>query len=219
MSTSVPEQLSQREQAYRGLRRLLLLEQLAAGERLREPVWADRLNVNRAALREAFARLEAEGFLERGAKTGYFVPDLTNEDLHDVIEVRLMLENGAIERLVRLGWNTPRHLKPMREACNQLERLVRESYLLGVAEADRRFHQALVETAGNQRLALLYQRAPLPIIHPVILTGNQWSAWVQQTLEEHRAILAAIIDEEISQAQELLRIHLNERAFIPLFAG
>jgi len=219
MSTTAPEQLSQREQAYQGLRRLLLLEQLAEGERLRETVWADRLNVNRAALREAFARLEAEGFLERGPSTGYFVPGLTNEDLLEVIEVRMMLEAGAIERLVRLGWNTRRHLKPMREACDQLERLIQESYFLGVAEADRYFHQALVEAAGNHRLALLYQRAPLPIIRPVIIPRDQWVARVQQTLQEHRAILTAISNEEISQAQELLRIHLSERAFVPLCTG
>ena len=145
MSTAFPEQLSQREQAYRGLRQLMLLEQLPEGKRLRETVWADRLNVNRAALREAFARLEAEGVLERGPRTGYFVPSLTDEDLLEVIEVRLMLEGGAIERLIRLGWNTSRHLAPMHDACDQLERLKQEAYLLGVAEADRRFHQALVE--------------------------------------------------------------------------
>ena len=218
MSTAVPEQLFQREQAYLGLRRLLLLEQLPSGERLRETVWADRLNVNRAALREAFARLEAEGLLERGPRTGYFVPTLTDEDLLEAIEVRMMLENSAIARLVRVGWNTPRHLKPMREACDQLERLMQESYCLGVAEADRRFHQTLIEAAGNPRTVLLYYRAPLPIIHPVIVSRGHWVAWVQQTLTEHRAILSAIVGQKTSLAQEVLRLHLHEHAYMPLFA-
>ena len=80
---------SLREQANNRLRRLLILEQIPEGQRLREAEWAERLNVNRTALREAFARLEAEGFIERGPKTGYFVPTLTNKDkqttpiLHD----------------------------------------------------------------------------------------------------------------------------------------
>jgi len=219
MSIEPPENGSLREQAYARLRRLLILQQIPEGQRLREAEWAERLSVNRTALREAFARLEAEGFVERGPKTGYFVPDLTNNDIVEILEVRIMLEGGAIERLVHMGWNNPRRLKAMREACDQLERLVREDYVLGVAEADRRFHEALIDAAGNRRLSMLYQRAPLPIIHPEIISGDKWEARVRQTHEEHRAILEATIDGDVDEAKRLLRTHLNERAFIPLYAG
>lgn len=213
------EQSSLREQAYHRLRRLLILEQIAEGQRLREAEWAQRLRVNRTALREAFARLEAEGFIERGPKTGYFVPVLTNKDIQEIIEVRIMLEGGAIERLVILGLNTAAHLSPMREACDQLERLIREDYVLGVAEADRRFHESLIHSARNRRLSMLYQRAPLPIIHPEIISGAKWAARVQKTHEEHCAILDAVLAGDVTAGKEQLRIHLNERAFIPLYAG
>ncbi len=206
----------QRDQAYHRLRRLLILQQIPEGVRLREAEWADRLEVNRTALREAFARLEAEGLIQKGAKTGYFVPVLTMEDIYEVVEVRVMLEGGAIERVCRLGLNTPKHLKRMKEAIEQLERLVREDYLLGVAEADRRFHEALIEAASNRRLVMLYQRAPLPIIHPEIVSGPQWMARVQETLEEHRQILASMLDGDVLKAQDMLRTHLRERSRIPL---
>ena len=90
-------------------------------------------------MREAFAQLEAEGFIERGPKTGYFIPYIGSGDLVEVCEIRMMLEGGAIERIIQKGLNTGEHLRPMQEACDQLERLVKEEYLLGVAEADRRF--------------------------------------------------------------------------------
>lgn len=219
MSIPQPDRASLRERAYQRLRRLLVLEQLPAGDRLRETEWAERLEVNRAALREAFARLEAEGFLKKGPKTGYFVPDLGAEDILEIIEVRIMLEGGAIERAVRTGKNNVQELRLMGEACDQLERLVREEYLLGVAEADRRFHEALVNAAGNRRLAMLYERAPLPIIHPMIITGEQWKGRVQRTLDEHRAILEAILEGNVALGQQLLRTHLDQRAFVPLYAG
>ena len=219
MSITPPENGSLRERAYHRLRRLLILQQVPDGQRLREAEWSQRLGVNRTALREAFARLEAEGFIERGPKTGYFVPDLTNEDILEVLEVRVMLEGGAIERIVHLGLNTPERLKAMDEACSQLSRLIQEDYVLGVAEADRRFHEALVEAAGNRRLSLLYQRAPLPIIHPEIISGEKWVARVRKTHDEHRTILDAIFAGDVERAKEMLRTHLNERAFIPLYAG
>src|SRR5688572_28475060 len=90
---------SQREQAYDDLRSLLILQQLEAGQRLREPEWAARLNVHRSALREAFARLAAEGLVERGPKTGYFVPRLGAADVAEVTKIRVALESLAIDEV------------------------------------------------------------------------------------------------------------------------
>jgi DNA-binding GntR family transcriptional regulator len=215
----VQESASQRDQAYYRLRRLLILQQTPEGKRLREGEWAEKLGVNRTALREAFARLEAEGLIEKGPITGYFVPELKREDILEISEVRILLEGGAVERICRLGLNTVRHLRPMRQACDQLERLLEEAYLLGVAEADRRYHEALIRAAGNRRLIMLYERAPLPMIPPEVVGGGEWTATVTRTLEEHRLILDELIAGHQAAAQSLLRTHLAERFLIPLCAG
>src|SRR5688572_29272794 len=97
MSAEVGAPVSQRDHAYAALKKLLILQQIPEGERLREPYWAEKLKVNRMALREAFARLEAEGIIERGDRTGYFVPVLSEEDLHEILRLRVLLETGAIE--------------------------------------------------------------------------------------------------------------------------
>src|SRR5437016_4744197 len=86
--TNPAEVRSQRDQAYHRIRRLLILQQVAEGERLRESQWATQLRVNRTALREAFARLEAEGLIEKGLKTGYYLPILTGRCIEEIIEVR-----------------------------------------------------------------------------------------------------------------------------------
>jgi len=210
----VRSSLTLREHAYQQLRRLLLLQQVPEGLHLREPEWSARLKVNRTALRESFARLAAEGLIETSPRGGYCVASLTNQDLVEVVEVRIVLEGGAIERLIGLGLNTPEHLKAMSDTCGQLERLVTEDYLLGVPEADRRFHVALIDASGNKRMAKLYHWAPLPIIHPHITSGEKWMVRVQQTLEEHKAILAAILEGNAAGAKQLLRIHLNESTVV-----
>ncbi len=210
---------SQRDQAYQRLLRLLILKQAQEGKRLRESEWAERLGVNRTALREAFARLAAEGLIDKGPVTGYFVPVLKHADLQEIVEVRIMLEGGAIRRICACGLNTPDRLAGMSQACEQLERLVREDYYLGVAEADRRYHEALVSAAGNKRLVMLYQRAPLPIIPPEVVSGSEWTARVQATLREHRAILATLLDGDAEQALQYLREHLRERFLLPLCAS
>lgn len=202
---------SKREQAYQRLRRLLILQQVTPGSRLSEPAWTQKLGVNRSALREAFARLAAEGLIRTGPKTGYFVPQLTHEDIYEVLAVRVMLECGAVEIICGEKLNTPEHLEPMRHACEQLERLANEGYPLSVAEADWRFHESIIKAANNRRLAQVYYHAPLPIIFPEVVHGPEWEANVLRTFQEHHDILTALLEGQGEAAKTLLRRHLTER--------
>ncbi len=200
---------SKREVAYERLRRILILQQVPEGVRLRESEWTKRLNVNRSALREAFARLEAEGLIQPGEKTGYFVPVLSLTDIEEVLVVRIALEGAAIETICAAGLNTPEHLKALQDACDLMGRLITEDYHLSVAETDRRFHVALIAAAGNKRLTIAYQHAPLPIVHPDIMDGQQWANRVRQTHEEHTAILTGILRGDVAEARSVLRKHLT----------
>jgi DNA-binding GntR family transcriptional regulator len=197
-----------REHAYQRLRRLLILQQIPPGSRLTEAEWAVRTGANRTALREAFARLEAEGLIQFGAKTGYVVPVITPEDIREVLDVRAALEGKAIELICRAGVNTADHLKRSVDSCSMMEQLVDDDYHVTTVEADRRFHEALIEAAGNRRLAIAYRHAPLMMVHPEITCGPEWTHRVRLTIQEHYAILEAIFRGDESGAQRLLRTHL-----------
>jgi DNA-binding GntR family transcriptional regulator len=206
----------QRDQAYGRLRQILILHQAPEGKRLNEELWASRLKVNRSALREAFARLEAEGLIEKGALPGYFVPKLTRADLTEIVEVRIMLEGGAIDRICRRGLNTLGNLGEVQRACDRLARLADGGQYAEIAQADREYHEALVMAARNRRLTTLYQRAPLPIIPPEVVHGSEWVSRVEQTVQEHRTMIDCMLEGDIGRAVAALRIHLRERLLIPL---
>jgi DNA-binding GntR family transcriptional regulator len=204
---------SQRELAYRSLRRLLVLQQIEPGQRLREPQWAERLRVHRTALREAFARLEAEGMIERGERTGYFVPALTVEDYAEVAKLRLALECLAIEEVCTAAAPS---LGAMEQACDEFARLTEGGYSLGAIEADRRFHEALIDAAGMRRLSNLYHRAPLPLIHGDTENPARWREACMRTLDEHRQILAALHARDGDKAKRVLRAHLTHMPILPV---
>jgi DNA-binding GntR family transcriptional regulator len=196
---------------------MLILQQLPSGQRLREPEWAGKLGVHRTALREAFARLHAEGMLERGPTTGYFVPDLTLEDLNEIMRIRLALECLAIEQIVAIEATLlEAFFDRLRRACDQMERFIADQYPLGVIEADRRFHEILIDAADMKRLTLLYQRAPLPMVHREVTDKADWQGKCAVTLGEHRQILAALKSRDATEAQSILRIHLSRRALMPI---
>jgi DNA-binding GntR family transcriptional regulator len=203
-----------RERAYRQLRHLLILQQIPPGNRLREAEWTEKLGVNRSALREAFARLEAQGLIEVGPKTGYVVPLLDRQNIREILSVRIMLETGAIEIICANKLNTPQHLKEMIEACDEIERLIAGGDAVRVAEADWRFHAGLIDACENKRLGSVYQHAPLPLIIPDETSGPKWEAAVRQTVKEHRAILQAMQAGDAKRAVGLLRGHIAERSLV-----
>ncbi len=205
----------QREQAYGSLRRLLVLQQLPSGRRLREPEWAVRLGVHRTALREAFARLEAEGLIVRGPQTGYFVPALTDDDLIEITKLRLALESFAIDEICTLeekSSSLSESLAPLKKACDEFEQFVNGGYLLGVVEADHRFHESLVNAAGSRRLSMLYNRAPLPLIQRQMEEPEVWMEVCRAALAEHRQILAALARRDAPQARQRLHEHITKRS-------
>jgi DNA-binding GntR family transcriptional regulator len=203
---------SQREQAYQKLRRLLVLQQIEPGQRLREPEWAERVRVHRSALREAFARLEAEGLVERGSQTGYFVPRLTPEDIFEITKLRLSLESLAIDEVCAA--DAPA-LEPLERAVDEFAQFAAGGYFLGVMEADRRFHESLIEAARMRRLSALYHRAPLPLIHRHTEDLGAWQKACDGTLAEHRQILAALAARDAANAKRVLCAHLMHRSMIP----
>lgn len=208
------ETVSKRDHAYHTLRRLLVLQQLKSGERLREPQWSQRLGVHRSALREAFARLEAEGLIERGLRTGYFVPELTEQDVQEITKLRIALECLAIEEICSSPH--PLSLRSMRQVVKEFEQFVKGEYSLGVLEADRRFHEELIDLADCKRLSTLYHRAPLPLIHNDTQDKDVWRQAAQRTLKEHQQILAALENRNARQAMLILRNHLSHRPLLPI---
>ncbi|MDQ9735433.1 GntR family transcriptional regulator, partial [Acinetobacter baumannii] len=56
------------------------------------------MGVSRTPIREAMRKLELEGLVVMIPRRGAQVANITEKDLNDVLEVRLALENMAIEK-------------------------------------------------------------------------------------------------------------------------
>ena len=109
--TSAP---SRSEATHRLLKRRLLLGEFAFGHRLGEERLAAMLDVSRTPVREALARLHAEGLVQRHPEGG-FEPAFPDMDrIAELYEVRKSLELTAVRRTVgpgavgRDGMITPR---------------------------------------------------------------------------------------------------------------
>lgn len=122
-SVDMNEYLPLRDVVFNTLRQAILKGDLKPGERLLEIALAERLGVSRTPVREAMRKLEQEGLVVMIPRRGAQVASITEKDLNDVLEVRIALENVAIEKACKLitedelegsGWQ-PRNLKKQKQ--------------------------------------------------------------------------------------------------------
>jgi DNA-binding GntR family transcriptional regulator len=195
------------EFSYQALRKQLMARNIAAGSRLTEQGGADELGVNRGDIRQALARLEAEGFIVRGDKGGYFSKQYTDEEIRESTEARLVLEAGAARLAVQRA--TREDIEELREICRHMEIMTENRYILGFSEADVRFHEMLVRTAHNLKLEHIYRTANIPITHKDIHSPEELAEMLQKNLADHREMLEALCAGDAERLIQLLERGVN----------
>ena len=145
------EYLPLRDVVFNTLRRAILKGELKPGERLMEIQLAQRLGVSRTPVREAIRKLELEGLVNMMPRRGAVVAEITLQDLEDVLEVRAVLEELAVQKACENI--TEDQLRDLKKAANDFKRSLEDDNLLACVETDMAFHEIIYSAANNRRLA------------------------------------------------------------------
>jgi DNA-binding GntR family transcriptional regulator len=190
---------------YSEIRRKILTSQLQPGVRLKEDAWAKKSAVSRMAVREALTRLLGEKLVVVGEKGGYFVKMMTHVDIHQIRELREILELGAL----RLSFKkiTKEEIALLEKICDDFSAMAKEGYFSGACEADIKFHETLMSCSGNQKLAEAYQASHIPLFHLKMGRTQLFMDDYDLTDKEHRLIVKALRNKNLKQAEETLVKH------------
>jgi len=192
---------------YLEVRKKILSSQLVGGARLVESAWADKLNVSRVAVREAFMRLAGESLVEFGEKGGCFVKKMTVEDVKDIRELRELLEIGALKIL--FSKKNKQLIEDLELICNDFSEMVSKGYYGGACEADVRFHERIIEGTCNSRLISIYKNSNIPLFHMKLGAIMGQMEDYLDTEKEHRAIVDALKADDWNKAYTTLVHHLD----------
>lgn len=196
------------DQAYESVRALVMDNALDPGSRVGIDSLARDLGVSQTPMREALARLEADGLLTREALRGYSVAPLLNRrQLDELFEFRLRLEpwatGRAAERITSEGRAQlkrelkSRHIVPDGHSY--------EDYKAAIAH-DQRLHQLLFDLAGNTIMAQAFERVHCHLHLYRLCYRSDISTL---TADEHRRITSAVIDGHPEAACEAMKDHLK----------
>ncbi len=198
-------------QGYAQLRSDVLNGAFDRAELLQETTLTARYGISRTPIREALARLEQDGLLERAAR-GYRVRSGTAEDVLDIYEARIALEAvAAADAAARRS-----ELELAR-----LESLHADAGASRSPEDERRlntvWHEELWAAAHNMTVAGLLERLTAQLrIYDVgrIEDADDLDA----TRTEHEAVMAALRARDADGARRAISGHLDRSRDLRLHA-
>jgi DNA-binding GntR family transcriptional regulator len=196
---------SLREQVTRALEAAVVAGELKPGEIYSAPLLAEQFGVSATPVREAMLDLVSEGFVEPVRNRGFRVVEVSDADLDQISQIRLLVEVPTVSKIAE---------RMTEDQANQLDKLALaiedaagRGDLLGYLDSDRRFHVELIACLGNPRLTDLVDRlrrqARLFGLQELSDTGR-----LIASAKEHRALLQTLRGGDAERAEAQMRAHI-----------
>lgn len=202
---TMDEYLPLRDVVFQTLRKAILRGELKPGERLMEIALANKLGVSRTPVREAIRMLEQEGLVIMIPRKGAQVAQITMKDLNDVLEVRMGLEELAMQFACKRI--TQEQVAELKRALLEIERLMASDDVTALAQADVDFHDIIYRATDNRRLNQIINnvREQMYRYRVEYLKDSRTRGTL---LQEHREIYQAVATRDVEKARACIRQHI-----------
>ena len=179
------------------------------GQRLVVADISKMFGVSVGPVREAIRRLTGEGVLEFTPHRGAVVRTFSERDIRELFQVREALES-YVAKLAAENIDRADYARRLRECQDKLHETC-DADADTLSDARQGFHDLLYEIAGNAMLEESARRLTFPVFRTQFneLTGSERAA---QSLQEHDAVIDAILAGDSLRAERLMRSHLRNGA-------
>ena len=204
------------EEVVARLRGILLDGQIPPGARIQERDLCAQMQISRTPLREALKVLAAEGLVVLLPNRGARAAKLTGKDVQDLFDVCQGLEALAGELACeRIADDRLAAIAAMHAA---MARHFQAGELLQYYQYNRQIHEAIVAAASNPVLSGLYESVTARIRRARYVTPMMPERWAR-ALQEHEAILNALLRRDGLGLAHILRAHLRHKREEVIRAG
>lgn len=197
-----PRSMAARDWVFQVLRAAIVRGVLPGGMPLKQDEISLALNVSHIPVREAFRQLEAQGLVRIYPNRGAVVTELSPEEIHDIIEVRAILEMGALHRAIT--YMTDDTIKTARAI---LDEAIKVSEPNKLEELNLLFHFTLYEPANNKSLYNLIDQMHANLDRYIRPYYSE-SLYYEESKRQHAELLAACEARDKKTACRLLREHI-----------
>jgi DNA-binding GntR family transcriptional regulator len=192
------------EAALAALRQAIVTRELLPGEQVVQERLSTRFGVSRVPLREALKVLEGEGQVVYSPHRGYFVADLSLDDLVEAYRIRDLLESEAVR--VGVPTMTAGQVREVAALAERWDEAAKADDLAAMTTTNRDFHFALIAACAMPRLIrmirVLWDATDAYRAAYYVESGSRTAV-----TREHRTIVAAVRRRDADAVVVRLREH------------
>jgi DNA-binding GntR family transcriptional regulator len=196
------------QQVVEALRNEIIAGHFEPGQRLIEATLSQELGTSRGPVREALRQLENEGLVMSVPYKGAVVLGVSDEEVQEVlIPIRLVLERYSFAHAIRVM--TDADFAELGKQIWVMERAARDNDLLKVVEADLRFHDIVISSAGQTHTTQIW-RSIWPRIRAYFFRYGL-VADLAQIAVEHGQLVEAMQTRDRDLVLEVVERHITVR--------
>jgi DNA-binding GntR family transcriptional regulator len=204
--TTLTKNLSLRETVMRALRAAIISGEMEPGAVYSAPSLGARFGVSATPVREAMLDLVKEGLVTSLPNKGFRVTEVSDADLDDITQLRLLIEPPTVRAVVSLV--PAEDLTELRRMAQDIVDGADSGDLISYTEADRLFHIRILEYSGNRRLvdmiSELRSHTRLLGLAPLVERGA-----LRDSALEHITLVDLIEAGDGAGAEALMRQHIE----------
>jgi phosphonate utilization transcriptional regulator len=189
------------------IEQLILRGELGIGQRVNESELAARFRTSRGPIREALRALEESRLVRSEKNRGVFVREISVAEADEIYDIREALDQLIGERVAERA--TPAQLRELTTVVEEMDGVAGVREINRYHQLNLRFHDLLVDFAGNSRLTESYRLLTKGLLL-FRLRGLQDGGGFAVSNTEHKAVVAAIVARDGALAGQLLRRHAAE---------
>jgi phosphonate utilization transcriptional regulator len=189
------------------IEQLILRGELAVGQRINESELAVRFGTSRGPIREALRALEESRLVRSEKNRGVFVREISVYEADEIYDVREALDQLIGQRVAERV--TPEQLRGLEAVLAEMDAATGNQDVKSYHALNLKFHDMLVEFAGNARLIETYRLLTRSLLL-FRLRGLQDGGGFAISNTEHRAVVEAVAARDCARAGRLLRQHAVE---------
>jgi DNA-binding GntR family transcriptional regulator len=192
--------------AYEGIRQMLFYNEIMPGQKIKYQDLADRLAVSITPVIHALKWLEFKGIVRHEPNKGYYINEVSLQEIQEIYDLRLLLEVSLIPAVMRNLDET---------GCGRLDQSLAEYKQAVAAEnyydrlmTDMKFHLALA-AISQCRIQLKMLQEVFDLLLLKYSRNLVFLSIMDSSQQEHFTILEALKHKNSAELENALSSHLH----------
>ncbi|QSE87856.1 GntR family transcriptional regulator (plasmid) [Rhodococcus pseudokoreensis] len=198
------------EYVYEAVKELIIAGELGGGELTSEGAVAERTGTSRTPVREAFLRLEAEGWLTLYPKRGALVNAIPPDEPEHLVEARLLIESGCLRSFTADTRRRTGAADEMLAILERQRRLAAEDDRGAFSAEDADFHAVVVRYSGNPLLTSVHTALRDRQRRMTAISVSRDPSQLNRIITDHAELTEHVRAGEVDQFSILLDTHMRE---------